>query len=85
MAGVRRRQRTEADVDELVGRLAEPGAEIARLIHHGRPLWDADRGLVGHDVYAAVVAGFGYLSFQDAVRTAHEAVHAGREGVPPDR
>ena len=60
---------TVDEVDGLVSRLAEPGAEIARLIHHGRPLWDADRGLVDHDVYAAVADGFGYLSFQDATRT----------------
>jgi hypothetical protein len=67
--GVNITMTTDADVDEFVRRLSEPGAEIARLIHHGRPLWDVERGFVDHDVYAAVVVGFGYLSFQDATRT----------------
>jgi hypothetical protein len=72
--GVNISMTTAADVTELVRRPAEPGAEIARLIHHGRPLWDTDRGIVDHDVYAAVVDGFGYLSFQDAKRTKRYSV-----------
>ncbi|HEX4704307.1 MAG TPA: Imm1 family immunity protein [Pseudonocardiaceae bacterium] len=71
---------TPDDVHELVRRLTEPGAEIARLIHHGRPLWDADRGFVDHDVYAAVADGFGYLSFQDARRTKRYPL--GADGSP---
>jgi hypothetical protein len=75
--GVNVRLATVADVDDLVVRLAEPGAEIARLIHHGRPLWDVERGIVDHDVYAAVADGFGYLSYQD---TSHAKLYV--EGDP---
>ncbi|MBB5156076.1 Imm1 family immunity protein [Saccharopolyspora phatthalungensis] len=55
-------------VRELVELLADPAADVARLIHRERPLWDVERGFFDHDVYATVRDGFGYLSYQDAKR-----------------
>ncbi|MGI8306564.1 Imm1 family immunity protein [Saccharopolyspora hattusasensis] len=42
--------------------------DSARLVHNGRPLWDAETNFPDHDVFAAIVDGFGYLSYQDATR-----------------
>ncbi|MER7076647.1 Immunity protein Imm1 [Saccharopolyspora kobensis] len=55
-------------VRELVKLLADEAADVARLIHRDRPLWDTERGFFDHDVYATVRDGFGYLSYQDANR-----------------
>ncbi|SFS41276.1 Imm1 family immunity protein [Saccharopolyspora flava] len=55
-------------VHELVELLADEAADVARLIHRDRPLWDAEHGLLDHDVYATVHDGFGYVSYQDATR-----------------
>lgn len=55
----------EAMVGELVQELSDPMADLARLIHSDRSLYDQERGFRDHDVYANVVDGFGYLSHQD--------------------
>ncbi|WP_223839615.1 Imm1 family immunity protein [Saccharopolyspora pogona] len=55
----------EAAVGELVKELSNPMADLARLIHRDRPLYDPEQGFRDHDVYANVVDGFGYLSHQD--------------------
>lgn len=52
-------------VEQLVKELSNPMADLARLIHNDRALWDSERGFRDHDVYANVVDGFGYLSHQD--------------------
>ncbi|MBB5153697.1 Imm1 family immunity protein [Saccharopolyspora phatthalungensis] len=55
-------------VRELIELLTDPLADLARLIHRDRPLWDTESGFLDHDVYAIVRDGFGYLSYQDATR-----------------
>lgn len=55
----------ESALPRLVDRLADPAADLARLIHRERPLWDEQQRFFDHDVYATVVEGFGYLSYQD--------------------
>lgn len=58
--------RTPSDVAAFVDRLADPQADSARLVHNGRPLWDPEQGFPDHDMFAAVVDGYGYLSYQDS-------------------
>ncbi|GAA4870889.1 hypothetical protein GCM10023222_27430 [Saccharopolyspora cebuensis] len=60
--------RDPEQVPELVGLLADPAADLARLIHRDRPWWDESRRFLDHDVYATVQDGFGYLSHQDSTR-----------------
>ncbi|SDY88678.1 Immunity protein Imm1 [Saccharopolyspora shandongensis] len=59
---------TPEDVAGFVEQLSDPQADSARLVHNGRPLWDAETNFPDHGVFAAVVDGFGYLSYQDATR-----------------
>ncbi|MBQ6639569.1 MAG: hypothetical protein IJH84_00890 [Saccharopolyspora sp.] len=59
---------TPEDIAGFAEQLADPQADSARLVHNGRPLWDAETNFPDHDVFAAVVDGFGYLSYQDATR-----------------
>lgn len=59
---------TPDEVAGFVEQLADPQADSARLVHNGRPLWDAETNFPDHDVFAAIVDGFGYLSYQDATR-----------------
>ncbi|MFR9731550.1 Imm1 family immunity protein [Saccharopolyspora sp. MS10] len=54
------------EVDELVRRLAEPGAGPATIWHEGRELADSATQMLDHDVIAAVSGGYGYLSHFDA-------------------
>jgi hypothetical protein len=56
---------TPQDVAAFVDKLADPQADSARLVHNARPLWNAQQRLTDHDVYAAMVDGYGYLSYQD--------------------
>ncbi|EID54649.1 Imm1 family immunity protein [Saccharomonospora xinjiangensis] len=58
---------TPEDVTAFVGKVAaaDPYADSIRLAHVKRPLWDAEQGFTDHDVFAAIVAGFGSLSHQD--------------------
>lgn len=58
---------TPEDVTAFVGKVAaaDPYVGSVRLVHNKRPLWDAEQGFTDHDVFAAVVDGFGYLSHQD--------------------
>ncbi|WP_247648604.1 Imm1 family immunity protein [Saccharomonospora xinjiangensis] len=44
---------------------AGPYADSVRLVHDKLPLWDAEQGFTDHDVFAAVVDGFGCLSHRD--------------------
>ena len=55
-----------AGVDELIRRLAEPGAGPASVWHEGRELADESTGMLDHDVVAAISGGYGYLSHFDA-------------------
>ncbi|MEU5846519.1 Imm1 family immunity protein [Saccharopolyspora shandongensis] len=59
---------TPEDVAGFVEQLSDPQVDSARLVHNGRPLWDAETNFPDHDVFAAVVDRFGYLSYQDATR-----------------
>lgn len=52
-------------VSKLVDELSDPMADLARLIHRNRALWDETRKLLDHHVYTTVVDGWGYLSYQD--------------------
>lgn len=59
--------RTPQDVAAFAAKVAaaDPYADSIRVIHNDRPLADAEQGFTDHDVFAAVVDGFGYLSHQD--------------------
>lgn len=70
----------EAAVSKLVTGLSSPMADLARLIHRGRPLWDQQRKLLDHHVYATVVDGWGYLSYQDRI---HDKAYAVGEPSSP--
>ncbi|WP_369785235.1 Imm1 family immunity protein [Saccharomonospora xinjiangensis] len=70
------------DVTAFVGKVAaaDPYADSIRLVHDKRPLWDAEQGVTDHDVVAAVVDGFGYLSHRD--RDDAKAYPVGVPGSP---
>ncbi|OQO92189.1 hypothetical protein B1813_08040 [Saccharomonospora piscinae] len=59
---------TPEDVVAFVQRVAaaDPYADSIRVVHNDRPFWDAEQGFTDHDVFAAIVDGFGYLSHQDS-------------------
>ncbi|MEU6645323.1 Imm1 family immunity protein [Saccharomonospora sp. NPDC046836] len=58
---------TPDDVAAFVAKVAaaDPYADSIRLVHNDRPLFDPAQGFTDHDVFAAVVDGFGYFSHQD--------------------
>ncbi|MBW4717324.1 hypothetical protein KZQ38_09105 [Saccharothrix sp. SC076] len=74
--GLKATLRTAVDVAAWVERFADPLADSARLVHNARPLWIPEQNWPDHEMYAAVVDGYGYLAYQDRYQSTVYSVGA---------